>query len=72
MKKVFTMKIIVSFKYPDAVQDAIECNEDVTAEDERKLKAIGEKYFMYGEYAQVEMDTRTMTATLKALPSANR
>lgn len=73
------MKIKVTMKDPDAMHDAVReaVERDVKAmdlpEDEKetliearteKEQAKMAKWFKYGEYLSVELDTETMTATV--------
>lgn len=63
------MKFTVSMKNPDALDYAI---GDAAAGDEKlvkTLKKLCEKWFTYGEYLDVEIDTEAKTCTvLKARP----
>lgn len=57
------MKFQVSMKCPDAVDDAIA--EAAQDEDEKMdAKRAAEKWFKYGEYLTVQIDTDAGTATV--------
>ncbi len=60
------MKFIVTFKTPDAVDDALaDCSfVEKAASTERLAKRLAEKFFEYGEYANIEIDTEAGTATV--------
>lgn len=65
------MKVIIQFKDPDAIYDIInarhplpEDEDDITPRMEKEREAFGEKYFEYGDYGNIEIDTDTMTARL--------
>jgi hypothetical protein len=65
------MKFIVTFKCPDAVQEAIDyALEDSESSDNDELRASYEdltrKFVMFGEMVTVEFDTNEQTA--KVLP----
>lgn len=54
------MKVRLSFKTPDVVDDAA---KDIKDEDERaKFKMLAGTFFEYGEYVEIEVDTETGTA----------
>lgn len=58
-------KFTVSFKDQDAVELAIRSiaeREGLTWEELRKIDAIVRKFFEYGEYAHIELDTVKGTA----------
>ncbi len=61
-------KFIVTFKHPDAPSEAIgEAIANATLvkpADQKKAKAICGKFFRYGEYADIEIDTDAGTATV--------
>lgn len=78
------MKFTVSMKDPDTLQDAIhEAVEDDLSEkdlDEEEMEAVGEvreekirklcaKWFEYGEYLRVEIDTDAGTCTVLPVKS---
>jgi hypothetical protein len=54
------MKARFTFKTPDAVDDVL---SDIHDEDEQDtMKNLANKFFKYGEYVTVELDTETGTA----------
>lgn len=55
------MKFTVTFKSPDAVDDAL---ADIPANQRKKAEKICEEFFKYGEYVYVEIDTDAGTATV--------
>jgi hypothetical protein len=55
------MKFVLTFKTPDAVEDALaECSDSERQTAER----LTDKFFKYGEYADIEIDTEAGTATV--------
>ena len=56
------MKLTLSFKTPGVLDELKEDNPEMTADDERKAKALIEKYVEYDEYIYVEFDTDSQTA----------
>jgi hypothetical protein len=56
-------KFIISFKNPDAIDCGIQ-DANLSEKDAAKAKAVCQKYFEYGEYANIEIDTDKGTATL--------
>lgn len=74
------MKIRVTLKDPDALQDAIneavdeeikklddilrEDSEDISEVFEEKAKNVAREWFKYGEYLTVEIDTSAKTCTV--------
>jgi hypothetical protein len=75
------MKIIIGMKCPDALERAIDKEvmsevSDISDPDEReeafhvlvdKCKKITEKWFEYGEYIQIIIDTEDETCVVKEL-----
>ncbi len=57
------MKFTISFKTPDALSDAV---EDVDEADRAAVEAVAGKFIEYGEYVNIEFDTKTGEA--KVLP----
>jgi hypothetical protein len=55
------MKIRLTFKTPDAVNEAL---KDVPEEDRDQVRKDLEKKFRWGEYCDVEYDTVTKEATV--------
>jgi hypothetical protein len=62
------MKFTVMFKTPDAPDDAIREAGLVGAEF-NKANQVCQRFFEYGEYAYIEIDTKKGTATV--LPTKN-
>jgi hypothetical protein len=60
-------KFIVSFKDPDTVGY---CTREakLSPADQKKADRIAKKFFEYGEYAHIEIDTDKGTATLIPVP----
>lgn len=59
------MKVSVTFKTPDAVNDVIEEYAGIwTDEEEERLKKLVERFVKYGEYITVEFDGEEGTATV--------
>lgn len=74
------MKFTVQFKDPGALGDAIKAAAQMSAEridglseDEREaveekraeaFRALCDKWFRYGEYVEIEIDTEAKTATV--------
>lgn len=65
------MKFRVTFKTSDAVDDAIcrAAQSDAETEQERETlideaREVSRKYFKYGEYVTVEVDTQLDTCTV--------
>ncbi len=56
------MKVLITFKNPDALDDAREDMQGKTLSD---FNLIASEYFEYDEYAFIEIDTETGEATLK-------
>jgi len=55
-------KVIVTFKTPDASEDAL---REVTDEDEQEeIKAFLKTYIQFNEYVRIEFDTVAKTATV--------
>jgi len=61
-------KYIISFKDPDTI-DLCTKGANLTASEEKKAKAICQKFFECGEYAFIEIDTDKETAILLNLKS---
>lgn len=59
------MKVVINFKSPDAIYEIITAKHP---RSEDKQDALCEKYFEYGDYGRIEVDTDTMQARL--LPRA--
>ena len=58
------MKIMVCMKCPDALEDAI--NDMVDNEHEAKAaRKLAKKWFEYGEYLYVTIDTNEETCTVE-------
>lgn len=55
------MKIKVTFKTPDAIDDA---TEDLDDYQQSRAKQVMHKYIRYGEYINVEFDIEKGTATV--------
>lgn len=55
------MKFTVTFKTPDALDYAI---EDLSEDEQEEAKETARKFIEYGEYAVIEFDTETQTATV--------
>jgi len=79
------MKFTITFKTPDAMDDAIkdavfaesDCDcglcpkcREIRRENEPPIRAVAEKFIEYGEYVYIELDTETGTATV--LPIVRR
>ena len=60
------MKFILSFKTPDVTDQLKDEHPEMSKDDERKAKALIEKYVEYDENIHVEFDTESRTVT--ALP----
>ena len=60
------MKFLVSMKAPDALDDAIDdaVGPDAAEEIKTKVRALCSRWFQYGEYLQVEIDTSAETCTV--------
>lgn len=59
------MKINVYLKDPDALHEAIrEARRKGSDVDEPQINRIAAKWFKYGEYLTVELDTETETCVL--------
>jgi hypothetical protein len=55
-------KVIVTFKTPDAVDEAL---QDITNEEELiEMQAFLKTYIKYNEYVRIEFDTVAKTATV--------
>lgn len=55
------MKFTVTFKTPDALDEAIiDASQDMA--DRNKMRATAKPFVEYGEYISVEFDTETKTA----------
>jgi hypothetical protein len=64
-------KVIIQFKDPDAICDIINAKhplpddeDDITPRMEKERYAFSHKYFEFGDYGNIEIDTDTMTARL--------
>ena len=57
------MKFRITFKDPDAVHYAL---EDISMENHKQCQRAAEKFFEYGEYVVIEIDT--VKGTAKVLP----
>lgn len=57
------MQFVVTFKTPDAVNDAV-WDEDMSSEEQEEAVAFCEKYVKYGEMINIEFDTESGTATV--------
>lgn len=55
------MKFKVTFKHPDAVDEAL---NEVAEEHRDAARRMCKKFFEYGEYVTVEVDTEKRTATV--------
>lgn len=63
-------KLTVMFKMPDAVSDAIrqaQVDGQINSADAEKAEKLGRKFFLYGEYAHIEIDTEKKTAKVLKL-----
>lgn len=60
-------KFIISFKDPDTV-DYCTRQANLSPEDKKKADRIAKKFFEYGEYAHIEIDTEKGTATVLRVP----
>ena len=50
------MKIRITMKTPDALNDSIS-DAELEEEDEEVVRKIANQYFSYGEYVTIEIDT---------------
>jgi len=57
------MKFIVTFKNPDALFEAL---SSLSLEDQKEARETCRKFFKWGEYAHIEIDTEKETATVLA------
>jgi hypothetical protein len=55
------MKVKLTFKMPDAVEQAL---EDIAEDDREEVRQACEKWVRYGEYITVEVDTEAGTCTV--------
>jgi hypothetical protein len=62
------MKVRIQFKDPDIIFEIVRAKhpypadeDDVTPRMERDREAFAEKYFEYGDYGMIEIDTETLT-----------
>jgi hypothetical protein len=55
-------KVVLTFKTPDAVSDAL---KDLTPGDAAAVEELAEKYVEYGEYVHVELDTEKQTCRVR-------
>lgn len=69
------MKAQIQFKNPDVIFDIIngkhplpDDEDDITPRMEKEREEFSSKYFEYGDYGRIEIDTETMAARL--LPMA--
>jgi hypothetical protein len=53
------VKIQITFKNPDAIDEAFRLLEPDDADEARE---VAEKWFEYGEYVTIELDTKKGTA----------
>ena len=58
------MKIVITFKDPDAVDSSIDDYPEASKQDKRKAREICKHFFKWGEYCDIEIDTETGTATV--------
>ncbi len=64
------MKIHITMKTPSAVEDAIEQtglqieNEEQREKEQHEWEKICKRYFEWGEYCVIEIDTEKNTATV--------
>lgn len=65
------MKVKVSFKDPDLIFDIINARhplpddeQEITPRMESQREEFREKYFEYGDYGCIEIDTESLTGTL--------
>jgi len=55
------MKVKLTFKMPDAVEQAL---EDIAEDDREEVRQACGKWVRYGEYITVEVDTEAGTCTV--------
>ena len=55
------MKFTITFKDPDAVDS---CLEDYPADKRDEMKEFAKQFLSWGEYVDVEFDTKEKTATV--------
>lgn len=60
------MKIRLTFKTPDVVEDAME-GQEYTDEQKAAIASVCRKYVEYGEYVTISLDTDTGTAKVVPL-----
>ena len=53
------MKVVLSFKTPDVLDDAI---EDLSPKEQTMVKRVARKFVEFDEYVYIEIDTDTGTA----------
>jgi hypothetical protein len=65
------MKIELTFKNPDVVDDAIQFHEEhqgkIPAKDMKVFKAMVAKFIEYDEYARIVFDTETRQVTVEPI-----
>ena len=55
------MRVQITMKSPDACLDAF---EGLTDEQRSKVQTVADKFFEYGEYVTLEIDTETESCTV--------
>ena len=65
------MKIQIQFKDPDAIYEIIngkhplpDDEDDITPRMEKAREDFSDKFFKYGDYGKIEIDTETMACRL--------
>jgi hypothetical protein len=65
------MKVRIHFKDPDVIHEILEANhplpddeEEITPRMEKQREDFSKKYFEYGDYGRIEIDTETMTGRI--------
>ena len=65
------MKVRINFKDPDAIYEILNAKhplpdneEDITPRMEKQRDEFCDKFFEYGDYGRIEIDTETMTGRL--------
>lgn len=65
------MKIVIQFKDPDAIYEILngkhplpDDEDEITPKMEEQRDDFCDKYFEYGDYGRIEIDTKTLAARL--------
>ena len=61
------MIIKITFKNPDAIDTALADHGVTSPEKKAEYQKVFDKFFEYGEYVTIQIDTRTGTATVVPL-----